>query len=210
MIVILIGGKKNTGKSYLTDEIIRQKPALFSKASFANYGKGFLIKAKLITEAQAYGSKEQKEELTKVRVDGIHESLLKGIDTQGREYLKVREVMQIFMNNMMKQFGSSIWAGMGVSDVEELEEIDIPFVVFDDFRFYGVENIMPFETITVYLEKGTSEEGDNDKHDSETSFSSKQADLVLTSVKDNPHNVLENVTKIMEFIDSYDGHHNVS
>lgn len=187
-MVLLIGGKKQHGKDTLAREVKSYLDLNFKltsvQLSYAETMKDILIDLGIITEDEAYNS--NKKGLTSIRRDRIREDIRPSI---AGEYLTIRDVLQIFGNDIMKgYFGEEVWVKAMAHRILSYSEENI--FIIPDYRFHGLESDKLFDILNEFDEdveihtcyvvrEGAS--ADADDHDSENSLSPGQCDLICSS-----------------------------
>lgn len=190
--VILIGGKKFSGKSTLAREISEKLRIIYdvSIVSYADTPKQLLTKGGIVTNEQMYGSEEQKNTLTSVHTSTVDPCIIKKNGWK-EGFLTGRQVIQLFANDLCKQLLDMIWVNCAKVDIYESLHHGSSICIIDDYRFGELEKRMPFHIKTIVLDlKDPST--NTDKHVSETSLDYTNADLVLVTDKTDPNNLTFN------------------
>ncbi len=211
-LVVLIGGKKQHGKDTLAKETALCMNSSYKISSnhynFADTMKDILIDLGIITHEWAYNS--DKNALTIIPKTNIKKELQSKVKG---DFLTVREVLQLFGNDIMKKyFGEKVWVDNLADKILANKNDKIVFV--SDFRFHGLEDKGLLESLqnkfknkegidifTIYtIREGIEEE--KDSHESENSLRPSQCSQIyrsrdLSQVTENAIDLTERILDIL-------------
>ena len=138
---IVISGKKQAGKTTTANSIraeLENRGLNVHITSFAAPIKDFCTDIIGLSEAQVYGTNEQKNSPTHIRWNTMPVEILTkyigyGIPLKSNKFMSAREVMQIFGTDIMRQcFDYDIWAK---APFKKYKDSNFDFIIIDDCRF---------------------------------------------------------------------------
>lgn len=190
--LILLAGIKHSGKSTLAKQINAEV------LSFAAPFKELLRDCGVLTTLQAFGDDNDKNTLTNVQASDMPDFIQRKYGLDPRSFLTARQVMQYFGNDICKMFGKNVWVNHMITRIGR-SKADL--IVIDDFRFFGLENNLPFPNRTIYLDRKDVIKIDG--HESENAVRADQCDLVLHVDHNDPDNLRKNVEIVYNYIKDF-------
>lgn len=191
--LILINGKKRSGKDYIASELESTLSSQNKKVgimSFAEPLKNIIAKTFDISDIELEKYKNNDEDYGLVIQAYPNNQPICNI-----KYIDFRTILQRFGTEAMKPiFGDNVWAKILYTKVLES---DYDIVIVPDFRF-KIEYIPKYETIDIFKLRVINNKVLNDDiHSSETELNDWKFDLEIDNTEWSEEVLTKNIDKIL-------------